>query len=75
MVEQIREEIESLGGEFHFQRRVDDIVIEDGRVRGVVVERNGEAVTIESDIIAWGVVGSGGIATPSPMTCDGSTTP
>ncbi|WP_373797964.1 NAD(P)/FAD-dependent oxidoreductase, partial [Achromobacter insuavis] len=35
MIEQMRAQIASLGGEFRFESRVDDIEIEDGRVRGV----------------------------------------
>ncbi|MDD3353725.1 NAD(P)/FAD-dependent oxidoreductase [Zoogloea sp.] len=35
MVESIRAEIESLGGEIRFQQRVTDILIEDGQMRGV----------------------------------------
>ncbi|WP_268576966.1 NAD(P)/FAD-dependent oxidoreductase, partial [Escherichia coli] len=35
MIEQMRAQIASLGGEFRFGSRVDDIEIEDGRVRGV----------------------------------------
>jgi len=35
MIEQMRAQIESLGGEFRFESRVDDIEIDDGQVRGV----------------------------------------
>ncbi|MDB5815217.1 MAG: dependent oxidoreductase family protein [Rhodocyclales bacterium] len=47
MVEKIRAEIESLGGEIRFKSRVEDIVIErsdkSGQVRGVVVKSEGNA--------------------------------
>ena len=35
MVEQMRATIESLGGEFRFESKVDDVLIEHGRMRGV----------------------------------------
>ena len=37
MIEKMRAEIESLGGEIRFRRHVTDLLIEDGRVRGVVL--------------------------------------
>lgn len=45
MVEKIRAEIESLGGEIRFQARVEDIVIEDGAVRGVTLADGTEIET------------------------------
>jgi hypothetical protein len=53
MVEQMRAEIESLGGEFRFQSRVDDIVIEEGQVRGVVLA-GGEHIATEQVVLAIG---------------------
>jgi uncharacterized FAD-dependent dehydrogenase len=41
VVENLRHSIEELGGEFHFQSRVDDLLVEDGKVRGVVLESGG----------------------------------
>ncbi len=35
VVEKMRAEIESLGGEVHFQQRVTDVLLEDGQMRGV----------------------------------------
>ena len=35
VVEKMRAEIESLGGEIHFQQRVSDVLIEQGHIRGV----------------------------------------
>ena len=46
MVEQMREEIIALGGEFHFESRVDDLLVENGHIKGVLL--NG-GKTIESD--------------------------
>ncbi|MBA3904989.1 MAG: hypothetical protein C0522_15150, partial [Rhodocyclaceae bacterium] len=45
MVEKMRAEIESLGGEIRFQARVEDIVIEDGAVRGVKLADGSEIAT------------------------------
>ncbi|GAB4063502.1 NAD(P)/FAD-dependent oxidoreductase [Uliginosibacterium sediminicola] len=39
MVEKIRAEIESLGGEIHFKTKVEDLLIEDGQVRGLTVSK------------------------------------
>ena len=52
MVERIRAEIESLGGEIRFQSKVDELVIEDNQVRGVVV--NGELLPSKHVILAVG---------------------
>lgn len=45
MVERMRAEIESLGGEIRFQARVEDIAIEDGAVRGVKLADGTEIAT------------------------------
>ncbi|HTJ96271.1 MAG TPA: NAD(P)/FAD-dependent oxidoreductase [Rhodocyclaceae bacterium] len=52
MVEKIRAEIESLGGEIRFQSKVDELVIEDKQVRGVIV--NGELLASQHVILAVG---------------------
>lgn len=46
MVEQMREEIIALGGEFHFESRVEDLLVENKHIKGVILN-NGR--TIESD--------------------------
>jgi uncharacterized FAD-dependent dehydrogenase len=46
MVENMRADIESLGGEIRFQSRVEDILIENGQVRGVKLA-GGETITSE----------------------------
>ena len=38
IVEKMRAEIEALGGDIHFQQRVTDVLIEDGRIRGVTTQ-------------------------------------
>jgi uncharacterized protein len=53
VVENLRHSIEEMGGEFHFQSRVDDLLVEDGKVRGVVLE-NGERIESRHVILAIG---------------------
>lgn len=53
MVENMRAEIEMLGGEIRFQQRVTDLLIEDGRLRGVVLN-NAEEIRSDYVILALG---------------------
>ncbi|MDP2795342.1 MAG: NAD(P)/FAD-dependent oxidoreductase [Sulfurisoma sp.] len=53
MVEKMRAEIESLGGEIRFGQRVADLRIEDGHVRGVVLA-GGEEIRADHVILALG---------------------
>jgi uncharacterized protein len=53
MVEKMRAEIESLGGEIRFGQRVEDLQIEDGHVRGVVLA-GGEEIRADHVILALG---------------------
>ncbi|MDX9994347.1 MAG: NAD(P)/FAD-dependent oxidoreductase [Rhodocyclaceae bacterium] len=53
MVEKMRAEIEALGGEIRFQSRVEDLVIEDGHVRGVVLQ-DGETIRADHVVLALG---------------------
>lgn len=53
MVEQMRAEIESLGGEFRFQSRVTDINIENNAIRGVTLA-NGDQIETENVVLAIG---------------------
>lgn len=53
MIEKMRATIESLGGEIRFQSRVDDIELEHGQVRGVVLA-NGEQIAASHVILALG---------------------
>lgn len=52
MVEKMRADILALGGEIRFQSKVEDVVIEDGEVRGLVV--NGELIASRHVILAVG---------------------
>jgi uncharacterized FAD-dependent dehydrogenase len=53
LVEAMRATIQSLGGEFRFQCKVTDIVIENGQTRGVVLE-NGETIVADHVVLAVG---------------------
>ena len=53
MVEAMRAEIESLGGEIRFGARVDDVVIEDGQVRGLRLA-DGESIATRYLVLAIG---------------------
>jgi len=53
MVEKMRATIHSLGGEVRFESRVDDILIEDGSVRGLALS-NGETLRCDQVILAVG---------------------
>ena len=53
MVEKMRETIQSLGGDIRFQSRVDDIEIDNGRVRGVVLS-NSERIATSHLVLAIG---------------------
>jgi uncharacterized FAD-dependent dehydrogenase len=53
VVEQMRAAIESLGGEIRFQSRVEDIDVEHGQVRGVVLA-GGERIAADHVVLAVG---------------------
>ena len=53
MVESLRETIEGLGGEYRFQSKVTDLLIEDRQVRGVKLE-NGEEIASFYVVLAVG---------------------
>ena len=53
MAELMRETIESLGGEYRFECRVDDIEIDNGQVRGVVLA-SGERLRADHVVLAVG---------------------
>ncbi|MBU1056946.1 MAG: NAD(P)/FAD-dependent oxidoreductase [Proteobacteria bacterium] len=53
MVEKMRASIQALGGEIRFQSRVDDIEVEDGQVRGVVLA-SGERIATSHLVVAIG---------------------
>jgi uncharacterized FAD-dependent dehydrogenase len=53
MVENIRAQIEALGGEIRFQQQVTDVLIENGQMRGVILA-NGEELRSDHVILALG---------------------
>ncbi|RFC40126.1 MAG: hypothetical protein DID89_2727547238 [Candidatus Nitrotoga sp. CP45] len=53
MVEEMRASIEALGGEIRFQSKVEDIVIDNGQVRGVVLG-SGELIASDHVVLAVG---------------------
>ena len=53
MVEHMRASIESLGGEFRFSSRVDDLLVEHQQVRGVQLA-NGETIRADHVVLAVG---------------------
>ncbi len=53
IVQNLRAKIEEMGGEIHFQKRVRDIDIDRGRVRGVSLE-NGEYIASDRVVLAIG---------------------
>ena len=53
MIEQMRASIEALGGEFRFQSRVEDMNVENGCVRGVVLA-GGEVIDTSHVVLAIG---------------------
>ena len=53
MVESMRETIESLGGEYRFQNKVTDLLINDRRLAGVRLE-SGEEIAADHDVLAVG---------------------
>jgi uncharacterized FAD-dependent dehydrogenase len=53
MIEKMRAEIQSLGGEIRFEQRVTDLTIEDGQVRGLTLA-SGEQVRADQVVLALG---------------------
>jgi uncharacterized protein len=53
MVEKMRDEIESLGGEVRFRQHVTDVLIEDGHIRGLTLE-SGEQLQADHVVLAVG---------------------
>ena len=53
MVEKMRAEIIALGGEIRFQSRVDDLEVENGQIRGVVLA-SGERISTSHLVVAIG---------------------
>ncbi|MFH1812972.1 MAG: NAD(P)/FAD-dependent oxidoreductase [Pseudomonadota bacterium] len=53
MVEKMRAEIEALGGEIRFRSRVEDLIVEDRKVRGVMLA-GGEVIAADHVVLAVG---------------------
>src|SRR3954452_8110376 len=53
IVESLRAKIESLGGEIRFQSRVEDLIIEQGKLRGLILA-DGERLAADHAILAVG---------------------
>ncbi|MEM1246908.1 MAG: NAD(P)/FAD-dependent oxidoreductase [Acidobacteriota bacterium] len=53
MVEQMRAKIEALGGEIRFQTRVDDLIVEEGALRGLRLA-SGEEIRTDCAVMALG---------------------
>ncbi|MDO9446502.1 MAG: NAD(P)/FAD-dependent oxidoreductase [Candidatus Nitrotoga sp.] len=53
VVENMRASIEALGGEIRFQSRVDDVLIEDGKIRGITLV-SGEFIVANHVVMAIG---------------------
>ncbi|NMD71492.1 FAD-binding protein [Bacillus sp. DNRA2] len=55
VVRNIRKKIEHLGGEVYFETKMQDLIIENDQVRGVVLERQGETESIETDAVVLAI--------------------
>jgi uncharacterized protein len=55
VVRNIRKKIERLGGEFHFEAKMKELMVENGEVRGVLLESQGEQETIETDAVVLAI--------------------
>ncbi len=56
MVAEIRSQIEELGGSYFFGTRLDDLIISDGKIKGIVVSENGKQreIPCEKVVLAAG---------------------
>ena len=55
VVRNIRKKIERLGGEVRFETKMKDLIIENGEVRGVLLESQGETDVIETDSVVLAI--------------------
>ena len=53
MIQLMREKIIQLGGEFRFEQKVDDVIIDNGQIRGVVLA-GGETIEADHVVLAIG---------------------
>ncbi|MFA9560442.1 NAD(P)/FAD-dependent oxidoreductase [Evansella sp. AB-rgal1] len=55
VVRNIRKKIEQLGGEVRFETKMKELIIENGAVRGVILEQQGKTDTIETDDVVLAI--------------------
>lgn len=55
VVRNIRKKIERLGGEVRFETKMKELIIENGEVRGVLLEGQGKTETIETDAVVLAI--------------------
>ncbi|MDF2536017.1 MAG: hypothetical protein K0R18_2176 [Bacillales bacterium] len=55
VVKNIRKKIERLGGEVRFETKMKEVIIENGEVRGVVLENHGASNVIETDSVVLAI--------------------
>ena len=55
VVRNIRKKIERLGGEVRFETKMKELIIENGEVRGVLLDRQGESDVIETDAVVLAI--------------------
>jgi uncharacterized FAD-dependent dehydrogenase len=55
VVKNIRKKIERLGGKFYFETKMQELMIENGAVWGVLLDRQGRTETIETDAVVLAV--------------------
>ncbi|WP_458412740.1 NAD(P)/FAD-dependent oxidoreductase [Schinkia sp. CFF1] len=55
VVKNIRKKIERLGGEFRFETKMKELIIENGGVRGLLLEKHGESEVIETDAVVLAI--------------------
>jgi len=55
VVRNIRKKIEKLGGEVRFETKMQELIIENGAVRGVILEQQGKTETIETDAVVLAI--------------------
>jgi uncharacterized FAD-dependent dehydrogenase len=55
VVKNIRKKIERLGGEFRFETKMKELIIENGEVRGVLLDRQGNTNVVETDAVVLAI--------------------
>ncbi|MBB6447021.1 NAD(P)/FAD-dependent oxidoreductase [Bacillus benzoevorans] len=55
VVKNIRKKIERLGGEFRFETKMKELIIENGEVKGVLLDRQGKTDALETDAVVLAI--------------------